>query len=60
MLDPKDARVCILEEDVPDLAGIARVGVDNPGTGRGHAKGVVGLVKTRQRIPETKLRCTRT
>ena len=60
MLDPKDARVCILDEDVPDLAGITRVGVNIPRTGRGHAKGVVGLVKTRQRIPETKLRCTRT
>ena len=60
MLDPKDARVCILEEDVPDLAGITRVGVNIPRTGRGHAKGVVGLVKTRQRTPETKLRYTRT
>lgn len=38
MLDPKDARVCILEEDVPDLAGIARVGVDNPGTDVGTQK----------------------
>ena len=60
MLDPKDARVCILDEDVPDLAGITRVGVNIPRTGRRHVKDVVGLVKTRQRIPETKLRYTRT
>jgi hypothetical protein len=60
MLEPKDARVCMLDEDVPDLAGIARVGVNISRTGRGHAKGVVGLVKTRQRFPETKLRDTRT
>lgn len=26
MLDPKDARVCMLDDDMPDLAGIARVG----------------------------------
>ena len=45
MLEPKDARVCMLDEDVPDLAGITRVGVNMSRTGRGHAKGVVGLVK---------------
>lgn len=28
ILEPKDARVCMLEDDVPDLAGIARAGVD--------------------------------
>ena len=54
MLDPKDARVCILEEDVPDLAGIARVGVNMSRTGRGHAKGVVGLVKDAPKIPRNK------
>lgn len=56
MLDPKDARVCILDDDAPDLAGIARAGVKTSRAGRGHAKGVVGFVKTRQRLPETKLR----
>ena len=26
MLEPKDARVCMLDEDVPDLAGILAPG----------------------------------
>lgn len=28
MLEPNDARVCMLDDDVPDLAGIGRVGVE--------------------------------
>lgn len=39
MLEPKDARVCMLDDDVPDLAGIAGVEFKN---GSGHVKGVVG------------------
>jgi hypothetical protein len=63
MLEPNDARVCILDEDVPDLAGITRVGVNISRTGRGHAKGVVRLVKDAPKIPRNKAperRCTRT
>lgn len=56
MLDPKDARVCMLEDDVPNLAGITRVGVSISRNGRGLAKGVVGRAK---RFPETKLRSAR-
>ena len=52
MLDPKDARVCILDEDVPDLAGITRVGVNIPRTGRRHAKDVVGLVRRAKESPK--------
>lgn len=38
ILEPKDARVCILDDDVPDLAGIARLGVGASDNERGHVK----------------------
>lgn len=60
MLEPNDARVCMLDDDVPDLAGITRVGVEISTTERGHAKGVVGRERRAKRIPETKPRNTST
>lgn len=54
MLEPKDARVCILDDDVPDLAGIAVVGVEVSRFGRGHVKGVVGNMKDAPKIPRSK------
>jgi hypothetical protein len=44
ILEPNDALVCILDDDVPDLAGIAWVGVKGSRARRGHVKGAVSPV----------------
>lgn len=54
MLEPKDARVCMLDDDVPDLAGIA--GVELRAPEREWSRKRRGWLETRQRFPEAKLR----
>jgi hypothetical protein len=53
MLEPKDALVCMLEDDVPDLAGIGGAGVERSRVGRGHVKGVVRSVKDAPKLRST-------
>lgn len=48
MLDPNEARVCMLEDDVPDLAGIAGVGDRELEDCRRHVKGVVGSRRAKE------------
>lgn len=50
MLEPNDALVCMLEDDVPDLAGIIGAGVESSRNGRGYGKGVVGPNKDAPKI----------
>ena len=54
ILEPKDALVCMLEDDVPDLVGIAGAGVEESRVGGGHVKGVVGHGKHAPKIPRSK------
>lgn len=56
MLEPNDARVCMLDDDVPDLAGIAGVEGRELEDGRDHAKGVVGSRRAKDSPKQRKLR----